>query len=495
MRDIPKQIDLWSCQMSELYNSLEGEIIRAIIKRISNGHTDILDWQMQAMKDLRLYNTDVTELVSKVTGFSEKEVERMFSEAAKETIGGIDDAVPYDTLDVPSNLDTVMRSYYNQCWSGIDNYVNQTLISTNYEYGSATTRAYTQVLNRTQALFNTGIYTLDEAMCASVSELAAKGIKSTFVDKGGHTWSMERYVRTVMQSTLSNTYNELRTSRMVEYGIYTVIVTSHMGARKACTRIQGNVVDLRPVSDVTDSEYLSIYDPYWQADYGSPGGHRGCNCKHNHIVFIPGVNTNNQPKYDEKENEEVRNLQAQQRRLERAVVKCKKNKMVSEEMGDSEGAKMWGRKIRGYQGKIRELVASNKYLARDYKREKVYTPLDLLLEERRKHDTIRAQINPEKYNRHVQGTKEYEDYLQRGTRAGGSPSYMTKTSDEMQVLLDGLLSENDIQKSRVIKDFDETIGVFVNQTTGEEHRTTRGTIHISKTGIHVVPALPRKRRE
>lgn len=381
MKDIPKQIDLWAWQMSELYNALEGEIIRSIVKRMLNWHTDITDWQAQAMRDMDLYKKDIAKEVSKVTGIAAEEVERIFKEIGADTLNSVDDSVPYPALDIPNDIDTVMMSYYNQCWSGIDNYVNQTLISTNYGYGSAITKAYTQTLNKTQALFNTGLYTLDEAMQASVRQLAAQGIRSTFIDKGGHTWSMERYVRTVMQSTLSNTYNELRTSRMAEYGIHTVVVTSHMGARKACTRIQGNVVDLRPVSEIpADSKYLSIYDPYWQADYGSPGGHRGCNCKHNWIEFIPGVNTNNQPKFDEKENELVRSLQKKQRTLERAVVKYKKNRMIADEFKDINSYQYYDRKVRGFQSKLRDLVSSNDYLSRDYKREKVYTPLDTLIQ-------------------------------------------------------------------------------------------------------------------
>lgn len=103
-----------------------------------------------------------------------------------------------------------------------------------------------------------------------------------------------------------------------------------------------------------------------------------------------------------------------------------------------------------------------------------------------------TKINPEKYNRHVKGTYEYDSYYERGTRSGGKPSYLTMPIEKMQTLLDGILNTKDIQKQRITKEFDEVIGVFVNQTTGEEIRTTRGTVHMSNTGIHVVPALPRK---
>jgi hypothetical protein len=92
------------------------------------------------------------------------------------------------------------------------------------------------------------------------------------------------------------------------------------------------------------------------------------------------VDVNNQPKYDEKENAIVRNLQTKQRRLERAVVKNKKSKMISEELWDTKSAKFYDRKVRGLQGKLRELVDSNEHLTRDYNREKVYTPIDTLIQ-------------------------------------------------------------------------------------------------------------------
>nr|WP_265331541.1 phage minor capsid protein [Enterococcus faecium] len=57
-------------------------------------------------------------------------------------------------------------------------------------------------------------------------------------------------------------------------------------------KIQGHVVDLRPISEFPPNwKYRSIYDPYWQAEYETAGGHRGVNCQHLHIPFIPGVNT------------------------------------------------------------------------------------------------------------------------------------------------------------------------------------------------------------
>lgn len=378
----PHQLDLWSSNMAHLYQSLEGELIRIIIKRLNNGHDDILEWQREKLQELHLFNKETVKVISQVTGIAESEIERMFEKTGYKVISDIDIALPYDTKPIPTNLDNIMKAYHDQVWSDINNYVNQTLLSTNFGYGTATTQMYTEIVNKTTAAFNSGIFTFEEALARTIQQWAQKGIKSTFIDKGGHTWSLERYVRTVLKSTLSNTYDTLRKERMSEYGVYTVVVTSHMGARQACSKIQGNVVDLREMSELPSNwKYRSIYDPYWNAEYGTPGGHRGVNCQHLHIPFVPGVNTNNQPKYDAKENEKVALLTSRQSQLERQVVKYKKNRMVSEALGQDENSKDWSRKIRATQSRLRTLVDSNEYLSRNYAREKVYTPINTLLKD------------------------------------------------------------------------------------------------------------------
>ncbi|WP_096435927.1 phage minor capsid protein [Alteribacter populi] len=379
-RITPTHLDLWSSNMSELYQSLEGEIIRIITKRLKGGTENISEWQAQKLSELRLFNSEVTKLLSEVTNVAESEIKRMFEETGIAIVQDIDNAMPYPTKPMPNNLDNVMRSYREQVWEDIDNYVNQTLITTAYGVGTAQ-RSYTDVLNRTTAMFNTGLYTFEDSLERSITELAQKGIKSTMRDRSGNAWNLESYTRTVLKSTLGNTYDEVRKDRMAEYGVHTVLVTSHAGARDACSIIQGNVVDLRGVSEIPpDSEYRSIYDPHWQAEYGTAGGHRGIQCRHLHIPFVPGANTNNQPKFDEELNERIAKNRDTQRRIEREIVKYKKNLMVAEGLG-SDKADYWGMMVRRRQKAMREHLSGNgEYLRRNYRREKVYTPLSTLLD-------------------------------------------------------------------------------------------------------------------
>lgn len=377
----PYQLDIWSSEIAHLYQSLEGEIIRLIIDRIKKrGIESVAQWQLEHLRDLRLLNKEVAEMLADVTNIAEEEVLKRFEQAELGAVESVDSPLGIENASIPNRLDTVMQGYYNQAWSGIDNLVNQTLVSTNYEAGSIVTREYTDVLNRTSALFNTGIYTQEQAVKKAVQELAQRGIRSTFIDKGGHTWSLERYTRTVMKSTLGNTYNAVKKERMEEMGVYTVVVTSHMGARDACSKIQGQVVDLRLPSEIPeDSPYKSIYDPSWGAKYGEPGGHRGINCAHDHIPFIHGVNTNNQLQFDPVKNKLVAKAQSRQRELERRIVKYKKNLMVSENFGSGD-VQHWKSMVSKSQKAMREHLDKNsEYLSRNYAREQVYTPLDTLI--------------------------------------------------------------------------------------------------------------------
>lgn len=380
-RITPDQLDIWSSNMAELYNSLEGEIIRIIIRRLKRGHQDITQWQAQKLSELRLYNSEVIRLVAEVVDVAEAEIKQMFEETGIGIVEDIDRAVPQDPKPIPTNLDSTMRAYSNQTWSDINNYVNQTLITTHYGAGTAA-RAYQDVLNKTSAMFNTGLYGFEDSLERAITELAQKGIGSALVDSRGHRWNIEGYVRSVLKSTLGNTYNELRRDRLAEYGIHTVLVTSHVGARPACSKIQGNVIDLRPLEQLPpNSQYKSIYDPYWGAEYGTPGGHRGVNCRHLHIPFIPGVNTNNQPHYDDELNNKVAEARDTQRRIEREIVKHKKSLMVAQEMG-SDKVDYYKMMVRRRQAAMRKHLANNgEYLSRNYKREKVYTPLKTLLKD------------------------------------------------------------------------------------------------------------------
>lgn len=375
----PLQLDLYTSNIVDIYRALEVEIFEQIAKRLKvKGHVHVLEWQVEKLAQLNMLNRSTLKELSKVSGRSVDEIKKIISEAGYGATRDVDKQLEkvFDPKPLPNDLDHVLTGYFNQTWLEMDNLVNQTLLTTQYGKGSVA-RLYESIINETTAKVLSGVQTHQKALEETILKWADKGIDSGFVDKGGHTWSLERYVDTVLRSTVNNTYNKMTTARMAEYDVYTVIMTSVVDAAPRCASCQGRVLDIRPVSQA-DSGYPSIYE----FGYGRAGGTLGVNCRHRIIAFVPGINTNNQPQYDSEEIEKRYKMRQAQRTIERRIRKTKKNIVITEALG-SDKLDHYTKLLKAQQLQMRELLkkADASQLSRNYKREKVVTPKETILKE------------------------------------------------------------------------------------------------------------------
>lgn len=362
----PLQLDLYTSNIVDIYRALEVEIFEQIAKRLKvKGNVNILDWQVEKLAQLNMLNRSTLKELSKVSGRSVEEIKKIISEAGYGATRDVDKQLEkvFDPKPLPNDLDHVLTGYFNQTWLEMDNLVNQTLLTTQYGKGSVA-RLYESIINETTAKVLSGVQTHQKALEETILKWADKGIDSGFVDKGGHTWSLERYVDTVLRSTVNNTYNKMTTSRMAEYDVYTVIMTSVVDAAPRCASCQGRVLDIRPVSQA-DSGYPSIYE----FGYGRAGG-------------TLGINTNNQPQYDNEKIEKRYKMRQAQRAIERRIRKTKKNIVITEALG-SDKLDHYTKLLKAQQLQMRELLkkADASELSRNYKREKVVTPKETILKE------------------------------------------------------------------------------------------------------------------
>lgn len=371
----PEQLTLYSSHAIELYRALETSIFEQIARQLRvRPHELLPEWQARVLSELGMLNNHVIKELSKVSGLAAEEIENMIKKTGYESITDIDKELPGDYIikPMPNNLDSLIQAYTDQTFINIDNYVNQTLVSTQYGFGSVM-KMYEDIINQTTLEHLNGSLTHKQALEKIILKWADKGVESTFIDKGGNTWSLERYVDMVLKSTLNNTYNELRTSRMAEYDIHTVLMGVVYDSADRCAYCQGKVLDMRPIESA-DSGYPSIYF----YGYGTPGGTCGINCRHPLFVFIPGVSENNQPQIDPKEAIERSKVREKQRELERAIRKTKKNIIVLGELG-SEATPFYKQLLRNQQAEMRNLLDGADWLRRQYGREKVVTPKETLM--------------------------------------------------------------------------------------------------------------------
>lgn len=366
----PHQLNLYTSQVTDIYVALEDEIFQQVAKRLKTdpalGRDYVLQWQVDKMQQLRMLNADTIKELSKATGLSADAIRQAVGDVGFKTIDGIDDELKSvkKKLPLPTRIDWMLESFVKQTFLQIDNFVNQTLISTNYGEGSVT-RMYRKIVEESTGKVLAGTKTINQAVAETIIKWGNKGIATSFIDKGGNVWSMERYVDTVIRSTVNNTYNDLRLSRMEEHGVDLVLVNSYADAREACSRIQGNVASMSNPSGHPD--YPSIYD----FGYGTPGGIRGVNCRHILYPFVEGVNTNNQIQYNPEEAAERGKVVQRQRGLERNVRKAKRSFNLAGEVGDADSIQKYKSLVRSRQADIREFIQENK-LPRRYDKEKIF---------------------------------------------------------------------------------------------------------------------------
>lgn len=362
----------------DIYSKLEQDIYARIIQTLKTTNFDTVDsqnalrWQVEQLAKMGVLNKQVIDLVAKYTGQSQQSIEQLVHDNGLQIVNEIDATLNqqlHKKVVVDDEIRDTINSLQNQTWKELDNTVNQSLLSTNYNENGAM-RAYQGIIKQTTMETAIGLKTHDRALRDNVYKWVDAGIKSNLVDKGGHNWSLEGYARTVINTTAHRTFNNLRLKRMQDFGTTLAVMSSHPAAREACAYIQGHVVNLtEPGSDTYNAKYDSIYNH----GYGTPAGTQGINCSHTLYPFIDGVNTNNQPQYDPQTAIAKSDIQAKQRGYERAIRQSKKKLAAAQELGDDVGVSHYKSLISNQQKSLRELVKGHDFLHRDYSREQVYS--------------------------------------------------------------------------------------------------------------------------
>lgn len=366
----PNQFTRMSSQIADIYTAIEDQLIDDIVRRLKApreaGVDYVLQWQLERLNELRLVNNDVIRAIASNTGLMEEQIRYIFNEVGYGTVEGLDkevEALGRTPLPIPTDLDARLGAFAALAIDDLNNLINETLISTNLGEGLFVA-TYRRILEETTAQVLAGGRTINQALVEAVTRVSEEGLPSGFVDRGGRRWNIEQYAQTVLRTTVNNTYNELRLSRMQQHGIDLVLVSTKPDARPQCARIQGGVASLFNPS--SNGKYPSIYE----FGYGEPSGLRGISCAHLLIPFIDGVNENNQETITEEEAAEGFKESQQQRAYERAVRQAKRNLKIAEELGVPEEIERYKRLISNRQKRVRDFVKETNRTRR-YENERV----------------------------------------------------------------------------------------------------------------------------
>lgn len=373
-----KQLTLLSSRMTDVYDRLQMHILKNIIDRLQDDTLDqvtrdnVLKWQTQKMLELGDFTNDTVKYVSKMSGKSDAVINEILSEVRKAINENVEPKLQKVTHrekpPATTTADYILDGLGRVAKDNIDNLVNQRLITRNVHNNSAS-RAYTQILNDACARVLVGAdENVQTSLYDAVYKFQAKGLESGLIDKAGHRWTIDGYVKTVMNSTIPQAYAKTTQQRMDDYGYSLVVYPSHASARPACAPIQGQIVNLKSPGD---SGFVKGYDSVYNHGYGKPSGALGINCSHWHFtIYVPGESTNNAPAIDPDKAIKQYGLQQRQRQMERAIRLTKQRQAIASHMNDNDGQSRLSSLLRSQQSAIRQFTKQNG-LVRQYQNERI----------------------------------------------------------------------------------------------------------------------------
>lgn len=366
----------------DAYSTLQEQIFEVIINTLKESDykhvdkEDVVLWQAEQLQKLGRLNLQAIKLMAETDGLSQTAIEDLIKFHGLQIKQEIDSKLQHVTgSPIPSSEETelLIKGIVDQTWNDLQNNVNETLITRNYG-NSAITQTYRRILTESTAATVSGLMIHEDAVNLAIQRAVDRGLPTKLIDKAGHNWSLEGYVRMVINTTVNRTYNSIRLQRMKDFDIHLAVMSSHPNSRPACAYIQGHVVNLVPLDS---PDFNPHYDSIYNHDYGKPSGTLGINCRHILFPYEPGVNENHQPQYDPEEAIKNGKLVQQQRARERAIRDAKRRLKAAEKLGDENKINQAKTLIRARQAKLREFIKETNageeipILVRDYTREKV----------------------------------------------------------------------------------------------------------------------------
>ena len=280
-------------KVERIYIDMENELLLNIAKKLSvgkpmeidqwdaeknrplEGSGNVNEWQLQRLKELNGLNEENAKIISKYSGKTVEEVERIFARAQE--IGMIKDEALIEKGVQLGILNEINPDSERPIVEGIlSNAVKEVLTTFNKQNNSLLTSAgeeYTNIANKVSSQVLAGTKTTNKAMQEAVSELAQRGLTG-FTAKNGARWSSEAYTKMVIRSNTQNTINRIQEQRMQDCGANFVEISSHSGARPLCSQDQGQIFSLDGYSGyIEDLDGNRIKVRRWSdSSYGEPAG-------------------------------------------------------------------------------------------------------------------------------------------------------------------------------------------------------------------------------
>lgn len=275
----PDYLDTVADRLVELWSEAELAILEDMARRITtyDYYIPAAQWQKLKLQEMNKTHYQIQTELSKITGLTYEELDRLFIESGRETLKYDDNIYRSVGLSVSDiTMSDELTSILNAGAKRTKNtFLN--LTSTTARQGA---QQFIESLDNIWMQVNTGAFTRETATQMAIKQLAKDGI-TTVKYPTGHRDTIETAVRRAAITGINQTAAQLQLERMKEMGCTLVEVSAHAGARPDHMAWQGKVYSLEGKTD----KYDNFYDA---TGYGTGPGLCGWNCRHNFRPYFEG---------------------------------------------------------------------------------------------------------------------------------------------------------------------------------------------------------------
>ena len=368
-------LDVLPDSILDLYRQYEQTVLNDIARRLAGMDyaTSAAAWQMQRLTESGMIYDSALEELAKITGKSEKELEKLFEKAGVKALKFDDVIYRRAGLDpLPLNLSPammeVLKAGLRTTNGTMRNLAQTTALSGQDAFINAADIAYMQI--------SQGSFDYDTAIREAIKTVAKDGVK--VIQFSGRQERLDVAMRRAVLTSINKTVGDIQITHADELGVDLVQTSAHIGARNTGDgpanheSWQGRIFS----RSGTHPKYPHFVT---ETGYGTGEGLCGWNCRHSFYPFFDGISQN---AYSEAQVNEyakktvtyngkdmsVYEATQKQRQIERSIREWKRQADALEAAGLDNSLEL--SKVRQYQARMRDFIKQTD-LQRQYPREQV----------------------------------------------------------------------------------------------------------------------------
>lgn len=329
----PEELKVLGDSIFPILQELQEEILKDVARRIDKTSrlTESAKWQIERAEAIKANRSEIRKLISKYSKKTDLEIDKIFKEAATKSLDsdyerylkaydkGLIDIEPFDFF-ATQQAQQVFEAALKKTKGEIAN-LTATLISNNSYFIKELDKAHNKVVS--------GAFSIDKAVRDAVKELSKEltrvqypSGRRDFVDVA--TWRAVRTGASQTAGTLSMMNFDMMGANLVK-------VTVHLGARITHAPWQGETFWVNtPVKG-----FRNFYEV---TEYGTVGGLKGANCRHDFYPVFEGLDDLSKEK-SPTGNEEAAENEKTARSIERNIRALKREKAAFKAIGDKDNVK------------------------------------------------------------------------------------------------------------------------------------------------------------